>query len=459
MFTGENGDFSDLVLHAKPCLQESTGVIVVLSLAICLHFPFSVTEQGMQPHASHRLSGAVFTFAAVWIAGLVPLQPNLSSGQVPTRAEVDAVQQIELPSDPAAIIAIVGESPILLEDVAPKVEARISEVLAKAGQQVPENQLKFARINLTRGMLNQAIHNKLMRESFLLDQVGTQSAEKRAEADATLGARARAMFHESELPQLKKQYKVEDVAKLDELLREKGSSLSSRQRDFTDAMLGHLYIRSKVAQDPSVSIAEIVEYYNEHKDEYQHLASARWEQLTVLFGNFSNRDAAMKQITDMGREAYFGGNLQAVARSKSQEPFASSGGLHEWTTRGSLASDALDQQIFSLPINAMSEIIEDEQGLHIVRVLERKEAGATPVNELQDEIRAKIRQKKIADSQKSVMVDMQKRIQVWSLFPEDIPGAKPLPASIATRPTHSPNATAPNATVPNTNSQNAPGRF
>ncbi|WP_442509652.1 peptidylprolyl isomerase [Novipirellula sp. SH528] len=390
----------------------------------------------MQPLAPHRLIGVIVVLIALtcdW---------SKCHAQIPTRDEVDAAQNVVLPDDPAAIIAVVGQSPIYYGEVAPKVEARINEVLAKSNQKVPEDQLRFARINLTRGMLTQAIQNKMMRESFLLDQVGTQTADKRAEADATLAARARQMFFESELPQLKKQYKVTDIGELDALLREKGSSLAARQRDFTDAMLGHLYIRSKVEKDPNVSIADINQYYNEHLDDYRHPAEATWEQLTVLFSNFASREEAMTAISDMGREAYFGGNLQAVARSKSQEPFASSGGLHDWTAKGSLASDVLDQQIFSLPLNAMSEIITDETGYHILRVLDRREAGFNPLSGVQDEIRAKIREQKITDSQKNVMKDMQKRVQVWSLFPEDVDGAKPLPTSIAWRPNDS--ATNPN---------------
>ncbi|TWU15007.1 Peptidyl-prolyl cis-trans isomerase D [Novipirellula galeiformis] len=388
----------------------------------------------MQPLYHYRLVGVFVVLIAIQCGGVD------ARAQIPTRAEVDAVQSVSLPEDPAAIIAVVGQTPIFLGEISPKVEARINEVLAKANQSVPEDQLKFARINLTRGMLTQAIQNKMMRESFLLDQVGTQSAEKRAEADETLAARARQMFHESELPQLKKQYKANDMSELDALLRQKGSSLAARQRDFTDAMLGHLYIRSKVNKDPTVSLADITQYYNEHQAEYRRTAMANWEQLTVLHSNFSSRDEAIKAISDMGREAYFGGNVQAVARAKSQEPFASSGGLHDWTAKGSLASEVLDAQIFSLPLNALSEIIEDETGFHIIRVLGRKEAGFTPLSEVQDEIRAKIREQKIAESQKNVMKEMQLRVQVWSLFPDDIEGAKPLPSSIASRPSATPAA-------------------
>lgn len=341
--------------------------------------------------------------------------------------------EITLPDDPAAIIAYVGQTPILMGDVSTKVEAQLNEAIARSGQQFPEAQLNMARIRLTRSLLQQTIQTKMMREAFLLDQVGTQAAEKREEADAKLTMRARQMFFETEVPELRKQYKVEDLAELDRLLREKGSSLAMRQREFMDAMLGHLYIRSKVDREPTVTVSEINEYYQTRGNDFQRPARAKWEQLSVLFERFKDRETAHAAIWEMGREAYFGGSMHAVAKEKSQEPFASRGGLHDWTSKGALASDAIDQQVFSIPLNAMSEIIEDEQGYHIVRVLDRQDAGVVPLSEVQDSIRSTLREEKISQSQQEVLEEMQVMIPVWSLFHEDTPGAKPLPASIADR--------------------------
>lgn len=336
-----------------------------------------------------------------------------------------------LPSDPAAIIAYVGQSPILMGDLSSKVDAQLNAAIARMGTNIPEAELDQARARLTRGMLQQTIQTKMMREAFLLDQVGTQSAEKREEADARLTMRARQMFFETEVPELQKQYKVESLSDLDDALREKGSSLSARQRDFMDAMLGHLYISSKVEREPNVTVSEINEHYLQHSEDYQRPTRARWEQLSVRFDQFPDRESAHAAIWEMGREAYFGGSMQAVAREKSQEPFAKSGGVHNWTTKGALASDAIDQQVFSIPLNAMSEIIEDQEGFHIIRVLDRQEAGVVPLSEVQDTIRSTIREKKISDSQSTVLDEMQGMVPVWSLFPEDTPGALPLPESIA----------------------------
>ena len=366
--------------------------------------------------------------ATLFLATFVLAAPAV--GQDPTQKQIDETQAIELSDDPAAIIAHVGQTPILLGDLMPKVEARIRDVTAKSGQEIPEDQLHFARINLLRGLLNQAIQQKMMRESFLIEQVGTASAEDREEADKKLASKARQMFFDAELPQLKKQYEVQDERELDELLRKKGSSLSARQRDFVDMMLGHLYIRESVNRDPNVSIAEIVEYYLANRSEFERPTRARWEQLTVKFANHATRRQAREKITKMGKEAYFGGNVQAVARAQSEEPLARVGGLHDWTPQGSLVSEPLDEQIFSIPLNQMSEIIEDDRGLHIIRVLERTQAGLVALSEVQDDIRAKVRKTKIARSQAEVMKRMRDRIPVWSLFPEDIPGAQPLPENL-----------------------------
>jgi parvulin-like peptidyl-prolyl isomerase len=242
-----------------------------------------------------------------------------------------------------------------------------------------------------------------------------------------MATRARQMFIDTEVPDLLKEYEVNDMTELDEKLRGEGSSLHARQRDFTDAMLGHMYVRESVDREPEVSLAEIVCYYQAHQTEFEHKAQARWEQLTVLFKNFPTRKAAHQAISEMGREAFFGGSMQAVARAKSQEPLAQSGGVHDWTNQGSLASDELDKNIFSLPLNEMSEIIEDQSGYHIIRVLERKAAGVTPLSEVQETIRKKIQQQKVATAQREMMDKMKELVPVWTMFPDDVPGAKPLP--------------------------------
>ncbi len=342
---------------------------------------------------------------------------------------------VPLPTDPATVMAGVGQSPILWGDIQPKVEAKINEVLEQQQVQFTDEQLQPARKNLARGALRQAIQTKMMSESSLLSQVGTQSAEKRAEVSEMMTSRARQMFFENELKGLKEKYETEDLNELNEKLSETGSSLHARQRDFTDMMLGHMYMKSKVEKDPHVTIAEVNQRYAKNIDSYRHNAKARWEQLSALYENHPDAAATEAAITAMGREAYFGGNLQKVAREKSEEPYAADGGVHDWTAKGSLKSVEIEEQLFTIPLNRMSEIIKDETGLHIIRVLERKPAGVQPLADLQDDIREELKNEKILASQQRMVEEMQRNVPVWSMYPTDTPGAKPLGAArIATSP-------------------------
>ena len=87
----------------------------------------------------------------------------------------------------------------------------------------------------------------------------------------------------------------------------------------------------------------------------------------------------------------------AVAKRRSQEPNAEQGGYHDWKAMGDLSlSRAINEAAFALPVQQMSGIIEDFEGLHIIRVIERTEAHLIPFTEAQVEIKEKLQQKRNA---------------------------------------------------------------
>lgn len=378
------------------------------------------------PFAYRVVCLLVLTLAVAAAVSAAAQQPAGRQAAGPSPQEIQAAIDRGVPDDAAAVVAVVGQSRILAGDLLPRVDARLQEISASASQPPSERELQYVRAMIFRSLLNQSIQLKVLRESFLLSQIGTQTADKRRDAEHRLQTRANQMFQESELPRLKKKFNVQTVTEVDQQLRASGSSYELARQDFIDQMLAHLYRSEAIPQNPPVALIEIHNYYNDNREDYQVQAQARWEQLTADFARCGSRAAAEQLITEMGREAYFGGSMQSVAKQKSQEPFAARGGLHDWTTRGSLASTELDRQIFSLPLGVMSEVIEDETGLHIVRVLERKEAGLRSITDVQDDIREELKKRKIDEAIRKVTQEMGQRVPVWTLFPEDIAGALPL---------------------------------
>ncbi len=160
-----------------------------------------------------------------------------------------------------------------------------------------------------------------------------------------------------------------------------------------------------------------LDYYRKHHSEFESPAQARWEQLSALFASFNSKPEAWQAICDMGNDvAVRHIPFDQVAVKKSQGPTADKGGVREWTTKGALVSKPLDQAIFNLPVDHMSPIIEDADGYHIIRVVERLDAGAKSFLEAQKGIKKKItedRSKKMGDE---FMDKLRNQTQVWTIF-------------------------------------------
>jgi parvulin-like peptidyl-prolyl isomerase len=114
-----------------------------------------------------------------------------------------------------------------------------------------------------------------------------------------------------------------------------------------------------------------------------------------------------------------GAPFWAVAQRDSHDIEAENGGVHDWTTQGSLASNVIDRAIFSLPIGQLSEIMEDARGFHIVRVLERREAGRVPFTEAQIEIKKKIQADKRQQQFEEYAERLRREIPVWTIYDDE----------------------------------------
>ena len=79
-------------------------------------------------------------------------------------------------------------------------------------------------------------------------------------------------------------------------------------------------------------------------------------------------------------------------------------------------SKTLDQAIFSLPPNQLSQILEDERGFHIVRVLEREEAGRTPFTEAQVKIKEELRNKRVKQEIADHLERLREATPIWTIF-------------------------------------------
>ena len=81
-----------------------------------------------------------------------------------------------------------------------------------------------------------------------------------------------------------------------------------------------------------------------------------------------------------------------VAKECSDGTTKSKGGAWGWTRQGSVKSTAVDKALFELPVGEISAPIETENSIDIIRVLDRTEAHYKPFDDVQDDIKAQLKQ-------------------------------------------------------------------
>jgi parvulin-like peptidyl-prolyl isomerase len=215
---------------------------------------------------------------------------------------------------------------------------------------------------------------------------------------------------------LMKDNNAESLSELSALLQRYGSTLDEQIRQYGEHTLGKQMVFKNINTKPEVTHQEMLDYYEEHAADYAVPAKVKFEILTIKFASFPSKGEAYNAIAAMGNEVYFGAPFNAVARKSSQEPNADKGGFYDWTNQGSLASTAIDQALFTLEPGKLSQIIEDDRGFHIVRVIERSDAGSVSFLEAQKAIKEDIIARKRDADYKEFLTSLSKGTKVWTIY-------------------------------------------
>jgi hypothetical protein len=231
-------------------------------------------------------------------------------------------------------------------------------------------------------------------------------------------------FEEREMPELMKLLKVDNQRDLEQELARLGSSLADVRRAFNEKVIASEWVRSKVKINEEVSPDEMLEYYRSHLATYEYPTQARWEELMVNKSRFKDEREAYAELTRIGNEVWqrgtqtqvLGPAFAEIAKAKSDGFTAKDGGGHDWTTKGALSCAAIDEALFTLQVGQMSPIVDSGPAFHIVRVLERHEAGRKPFTDVQADIREALREERMRAGMEKYLTKLRQDARIWTAF-------------------------------------------
>lgn len=158
----------------------------------------------------------------------------------------------------------------------------------------------------------------------------------------------------------------------------------------------YIFVSSlKLRSQVTVSDDELREYYAQHKAEY--ILPERVKAQHILFKTPGKSPEEVEKIKDKARQvlerAKKGEDFGSLAKQFSEDSTAASGGDLGEFGRGQMVPD-FDKVAFSLGVGAISDLVQTQFGIHIIKVTGKQEARERPFEEVKEAIRPIIETRK-----------------------------------------------------------------
>ncbi len=312
----------------------------------------------------------------------------------------------------ATVVATVNSLPIFADDVLQPHNLN----LEKAAAELTPAELNRLRARLIQQDLPQHIEKALL-ISALRDDIEEEQYEQ-------LTSQVNGLF-EREVDKLKERYNVETKIELERILAEQGTSLESLNSAFSARELSMFYIGRKSKDATRLSRQELMEWYEQNKAQYAIEAAVKWQQIRINVKPDGGREAAfarMKQAIDALRN---GTEFGAVAKQFSDGPKRDTGGIWDWTRQGSLADEKVERALFEIPAGKISQPLETSSAFVLVKVVERRDAGYVPFEDVQNKINNKLQSEARRDAAQNVIKELNNTATISTIFDKKPGSAAP----------------------------------
>ena len=341
-------------------------------------------------------------------------EPGQTAGDDLALASGPPIFKDELRHSAGEVAALVNGNPIFMDDLLlpyTKGLAKAEKEAAKRGR-LPEFQAQRRQLarqglrgHIERQLLMQALKSKLKEEQIT-------GIEKHLDEE----------FRNNEQKKMMRVYGVTSAAELDQELRKQGTSLATLRTTYRNQHMAQQFLASKAMPKTGMDRPDLLEYYQNHLEDYQYPGTVKWQQILLEYGKRS-RDEAHELAEQILGELAAGASFDELARKYDEGPRARQGGNWDWTTEGNVKSSEVEQALFELPLGKASPIIETDDGINIVRAGERKPAGRKSFDEVQAEIKNQIHKEEFQESAQAILRELLENATIEVLIdePEDGP--------------------------------------
>lgn len=201
------------------------------------------------------------------------------------------------------------------------------------------------------------------------------------------------------LDEIRKNMNLENMEDLEKAAQQQGVSFEDFKSNLRNGIITQQVIGQEVGRKLNIRPAEVAEYYEAHKGEFNRPEQVELAEILVSTEPPASTDkdatppaedparlaAAEAKAKELLASIRAGAKFEDVAKKDSDGPTAAQGGELGAFPRGAMAKE-LEDKTFAMKDGEISDVIRTRQGFIILKVLRRQQAGVPPLKEVEQEI-------------------------------------------------------------------------
>ena len=194
-----------------------------------------------------------------------------------------------------------------------------------------------------------------------------------------------------QLDQIRIENKLDSLEALEKAVESQGLNWEDFKNNIRNGLLTKKVIGSEVGSHINVPKEEIQKYYDEHKAEFVRPEQVALRSIEInTAGKDATEIAELKKKADTAlKRIQDGEDFGEIAKRYSDGATAKQGGYLGQYKRGEL-SKGLEDTVFKMKRNDLTEVMETKQGFLIMQVLEHYDEGEQSLAKVENEINEKL---------------------------------------------------------------------
>jgi peptidyl-prolyl cis-trans isomerase C len=157
---------------------------------------------------------------------------------------------------------------------------------------------------------------------------------------------------------------------------EKDSDVLEQIKKMTEQILVQALIEKEILDKVDVNDEEVPKYYEQNKDSFTEKEQVHLYNILL---------ETEEEAQDILEQLKAGGDFSEIAIEKSTGPSAAQGGDLGYLSKGTIIPE-IEEVIFALEMEELSEVVKTDFGFHILKITEKKPETVKTLEEVKEEI-------------------------------------------------------------------------